>query len=223
MNNIDKKILIILEGSTDKSIINNIIKKNNLFDGKDIIYFPKEKNKEGIILALDYIKSLKTIPEVTTKKLNKILIIVDADEYPEKRFKNILKILEEQREELKKFDIDKMPEKCGEFVRNKGKVGIGVFLFPDNKVKGSIETLCIKALKHNKLEKFLSCIEKYIECYKCNCIENEKELIANKRDKIKFRVYIHTIDPERYQPCIDKEVNYKDKVVFKDLISFLEG
>jgi hypothetical protein len=223
----NNKILIIVEGGTDQDIIKKIISENNLFDSTKVHFEPKNRGKGGINSVYEYIENLSVESIVTKMELDKILIIIDSDEEnPSDRFIKITRRLKKQEKELKKYKINKIPEKPGLIYRLGNNVGIGVFLVPNNEDKGSIETLCLKALKNKKLDnkklgKFFDCIENYIKCVKIGKILKEN-ITENQVDKRKFRIFIHTIEPDCYNPTIDKEVDYKNSV-FDVLKEFING
>ena len=78
--------------------------------------------------------------------------------------------------------------------RLRSNINVGIYLFPDNQDQGSLETLCLKALKHNKLKSKLDCIGEYFRCIR----RFESKMTENNISKSKFRVFMATPDPDNY-------------------------
>jgi hypothetical protein len=206
------KILIILEGKTDFEIIKKLIIKNNISDENKLEFF----YNYGINDVYKYIENLSTISSITQNKINKLLIIVDCDDdEPNNRFLKITSLLKKQWKDLKKYNFSKIPVNPGIVNIEYKKIGIGIFLLPDNKNKGCLETLCLRSFRNNNI---LSCLDNYI-----NCLNSKGEnLNHNKIAKLKVKNYIYTINPDTYSATLDQQTDYLSSC-FDDLKDFLKG
>lgn len=87
-------------------------------------------------------------------KIISLAVIHDADESADKAFQSIQSAL--NNNELKS------PDKIGKFVSSSPKVG--VFIIPDGKSKGNLESLCLSTVKSNDIK----CIDSFMDCIKQN-------------------------------------------------------
>jgi len=122
-------------------------------------------------------KFLETLPKLSGINLKCLLIIVDTDEENiEKRFKEI-----KNKFSKNKFNI---PVKLGGIGSSDSeKVNLGIFLLPNNKNKGSMDTLVYSALKKNT-EKFKDCVKLHRRCFGKNGLAKGTE---NQEDKFSLR------------------------------------
>ena len=128
------KTIIITEstdGGVDKKLLSKLIKQKI----SDSFFNSIKFNPSGSIFNV--IKELKTglkQSEFVNGNVKNLLIIVDADENPENRFKELKKSLSENSN--KNFNI---PNKLNEIKQeNNRKVNVGIFLFPNCKNKDEI-------------------------------------------------------------------------------------
>lgn len=127
-----KKILLV-EGAEDKRVIPELIEANGVHWGsskKDYIVFIK--SCDGISNMLD--KSL-IHTELKASGLEVLGIIVDADEYPENRWESVRNCLIDKFPELPEL----LPE-TGLIHKAEDGMKIGVWMMPDNKERGMLET-----------------------------------------------------------------------------------
>ncbi|MEA1936593.1 MAG: DUF3226 domain-containing protein [Patescibacteria group bacterium] len=119
----------------------------------------------------------ESLVKISPSNLRYLLVIVDADEENiEKRFEEI-----KNKFNKNKFNI---PIKIGSIDCNDSeKINLGIFLLPNNKDKGSMDTLVYSALK-NSSEKFKSCVKLHRECFKKNGLKKGTE---NQEDKFNLR------------------------------------
>jgi len=122
-------------------------------------------------------KFLETLFKLSGTNLKYLLIIVDADEENiKKRFKEI-----KNKFNKNKFNI---PVKLGDIdCSDPEKVNLGIFLLPNNKDKGSMDTLVYNALEENT-EKFKDCVKLHRECFERNGLAKGTE---NQEDKFSLR------------------------------------
>ena len=200
-NGVDKKLLSeLIKYKISDSFLNSVKFKPSL----DIFIFQK---------------SLETglqEKEFRNGEVKDLLIIVDADQNPKNRFEELKKSLLENSN--KNFNL---PEKLNEIgKKDSKKINVGIFLFPDCENKGSLETLCLEALKHDKREEKLGCVKNYFDCLKNKEIDVNEKTEDNK-SKSKFRVFIATPNPDRY---VDSAIDYinLESDVFNKLVEFIK-
>jgi hypothetical protein len=147
----------------------------------------KDGNRDGVIADL---KNALKEDEYLNGNIKTLLIIVDADEDLKKCFKSVQDALYNRKD--KTFNI---PKKLGVIEQSDiTKIGVGVFLLPDCKEKGSLETLCLQALKHTKSEEKMKCVENYFQCLNSKKIDTQNH---NHASKSKFRVFMATPNPDK--------------------------
>ncbi|MFZ2969551.1 MAG: DUF3226 domain-containing protein [Minisyncoccia bacterium] len=153
--------------------------------------------------------------EFINGNVKNLLIIVDADENIENRFEELKKSL--LKNSNKSFNF---PDKLNIIdKKNPEKINVGIFLFPDCKNKGSLETLCLEALKHDKKDEKLDCVKNYFDCLQGRGIDINKET-ENNKSKSKFRVFMATPNPDHY---VDSVIDYIDlkSDVFNGVVDFI--
>lgn len=205
------KTIIITESTdsgVDKKLLSELIKCKFPDGFLDSVEFKPSKS------ISDVCKELQTglrQREFINGDVKNLLIIVDADENPENRFEELKRSL--LKNSNKNFIF---PDKLNKISKEDNKkINVGIFLFPDCENKGSLETLCLEALKHNKKDEKLDCVKSYFDCLQSKEIDINKKTEDNK-SKSKFRVFIATPDPDRYVDSaidyIDLESNVFDKI-----------
>ncbi|MBH0293147.1 DUF3226 domain-containing protein [Helicobacter pylori] len=141
-----KKTLIYTEGKSDRNFLGwylNFLKCEDRFDifdieGKDKLTSDEFPKKIGKILNNEH------------QTYKQVCIIFDADK-------------KESQESDAGFDnklehiCEKLKEKGINFPREQ------IFLFPNNRDDGDLETLLLKIAKH---EEFINCFESYLDCIK---------------------------------------------------------
>lgn len=206
----DDKILIIVEGKTDSEIIENLIVKNNIFDKNRLEFL----SNHGINDLYMIVENLSTISLITQNKVKRVLIIIDCDDDdPNNRFLKVTNILKKQWKDLKKYNFSEVPIISGIVNVEHDKVGIGVYVLPDNKNKGCLETLCLKSFENSSI---LSCLDDYVNCLSSKGVNFN----YNKTAKIKVKSYINTINPDTYSAELIKETNFLSSS-FEELKIFL--
>ena len=168
-----EKCKIIVEGrkgNLDYQVIEKLTKKFAKKYKLDINIEPSGSYSEVY-------KFLETLAKLSRTNLKYLLIIVDADEESiEERFKEIKSKFIENN-----FNV---PIKLGDInYDDPKKINLGIFLLPDNKNKGSMDTLVYSALEKNT-EKFKDCVKLYRECFKKNGLLKGTE---SQKDKFGLR------------------------------------
>jgi len=139
---------ILVEGDDDRAIIDKLCKKRKITIPNQTILVPNEFSEK---IGGGFRGILKTIEEFhlnsSYHKVKKLLILCDANnEGASKRFSRIKKCLKEQKNIH--FSIPKTLGTLSPLRPN--TVSVGIFIFPNNKDKGTLETLCLKTLKEQK-------------------------------------------------------------------------
>ena len=173
------KRIIVVEGIKDKRACDEIIKVNSIM-AQDEYYIHECK---GYSCVEDYLKKgINREKFITSGIAEKVFVLVDADENPSKRYKDVLNCL--NKEYFNK------PSKLGIYSKKQNeKINVGIYLCPNNKDQVAFESLLLDSLKNGGNKLFLECINKYFNCIK---IFSDK-LTRNNIDKRKFRIYIDTL------------------------------
>lgn len=137
---IHEKVLLV-EGEEDKRVIPQLVEANGVQWGN------KEKDWIVEIKALDGVEKLLDKEEIKIQLkasgLKILGIILDADEKPSKRWESIRKCL-----------IERYPDIPTELPENglihSGEIKVGVWIMPDNKERGMLETFLQFLLPENR-------------------------------------------------------------------------
>ncbi len=197
-----------------------IIKKQKilLVEGKDEVRFfealfkAKDIQNVQIIDCGGIYKFKKDFPTLkNTSEFNKVTslaIIQDANnEGPQRRFESICST-------LKKCDLS-TPTQIGSFTSTNPK--IGVFILPDGKNKGMLETLCLSIVESKDINK---CIDDFMDCMG----KNLKSKPPKNSDKAKLHAYLATMEEDTPSLGVATQKGYwnlnSDKL--KPLLDFLQ-
>ena len=144
----NKQNLILCEGITDKDFFEILIQRNSeLNPFKD--QFQIESFSGVETFTREYVKTIRVTPGF--KNIRKILIVADFDDGLKNRFDSI-------RNALSKNNLPS-PDKLG--IWSEDSPGIQIYLFPNNKGTGMLETLCRNSIGDTELQK---CVSRYEEC-----------------------------------------------------------
>jgi hypothetical protein len=211
-----QKTFIICEstkGGADKKFIKSLISTHNLL--KEFVIHTTEDLAQKQTGSIDDVKKfiIHGLYNAVVGKYQNILIIVDADEDANERFKEILSCFKNQSNNFE------LPKKINDPIPNSlTKINVGIFLMPNNNDKGGLETLCLQGLKHNRKEEKLRCIKSYIDCLQNKRID--QGLTTNNKDKAKFRIYHATPNPDGYVHDLLNAVDI-DSTCFDNLKAFI--
>lgn len=211
------KILIIVEGIADVVFLRDYIKflkSGCTIDEKELnkkkyIDINISENIEIKILVGGGYTAIENLPpkiKEYTDQGYKISIIQDADN-PKKEnggVENRIKYLED--------------------IKNKKSINFSIFLFPNNKDDGDLETLLLRITNKTKYDIADECYEKYIECTsKFSNKEFDDEL---REDKSRVFNYFRTYygmdkakEQNRYYEKDYWDFNHKDLEPLKDYIN----
>jgi hypothetical protein len=142
---ITKKKLLMVEGKDEENFFKALLEHIEMKDMVDIF---DVKGKDNFRNSLPGLKNTSGF-----SNLDAFVVIRDADDSFENAFKSVKGVLEEN-----KFEP---PIKAGEF--SKGTPKVGIFIMPDNKRKGMLETLCMETVKN---EEGMACVNPFIDCAK---------------------------------------------------------
>ncbi|WP_221887117.1 DUF3226 domain-containing protein [Campylobacter troglodytis] len=173
----EDKMLIIVEGDTDKHFIesycNYLSLKCEVFTSKGKDKSQKNENN-GIQRVRQYIEKALT-------KGERILIIFDADDDKEKSLKNIHNQLDLLETSLKK--------QCESSLDTILKEQCEIFLIPNNQDKGNLETLLENIAKEKCI---LKCFDDYNKCI--TRLQNQNSKIKLPEKKSKVFAYLSSFD-----------------------------
>lgn len=212
------KTLIICEstqGGTDSKIISSLISTHSLLpQGEHHIHTTEDrnKNKNGSIEDIkEYIKN--GLENDARGRYKTVLIIVDADNNPQKQFRDIKKCFNTQ--------YFKIPSRLNSSLpATSNKINVGIYLLPNNQNAGGLETLCFQALKGDiaKVRSKVECVDAYIDCLKKKNVD--QNMTVNNTDKSRFRVYHSTPNPDGYVHDLLNVVDITS-ASFSDLKTFI--
>lgn len=120
---------LFVESSNDEHVLYSIFNKYSVPEG---VFEVVQKNGVSNILKELRIQ-LKFQDE--EKILERIGIVVDADDDLEKRWRELVKILEQAGY----TDLPAKPDPGGTILRSEGMPTVGIWLMPDNQVPGKLE------------------------------------------------------------------------------------
>ena len=142
---ITKEKLLIVEGKDEVEFLKTFLDKKNIQGIQVLDSKGRDKLKE-FLLGLQNMSNFDI--------LTSLAIIQDADDKgPQARFDSICSI-------LTKCDLNP-PDKIGLFTESTPKVG--VFIIPDGKSEGMLESLCLSTVELKEKET-LRCIDEFMEC-----------------------------------------------------------
>ena len=149
LKEIKSQKLLLVEGK-DEEVFFKIFLKRKKIDGIQIM---SSGGKHQFQTLFPRIKKAPGFDEI-----NSLAVIHDADMDAYKAFQSICSVLNNN-------DM-KSPDKISSFVS--GSPRVGVFIIPDGKNKGKLESLCLSTVES---EKIIKCIDSFIAC-----IEQESNL-----------------------------------------------
>lgn len=195
------------EKGTDKKLLEKLIQKHDLLKKNKYTIEPKG----SIADVKDFLKlTLINQRYITSEETERVLVVVDGDETPKKRFNEIERCFNSNKFEVQQGMNSKLP-------LSGNKINVGIYLFPDCKNPGCLETLCIKTLKHNNLNSKLNCVAQYMACISSlDC-----RMTTNNKSKSKIRIFMASPNPDRYVDSIIDHIDF-DSAEFEKLKNFIK-
>jgi hypothetical protein len=140
---IEKSKLLVVEGPDDQYFLSALLQHLGIETDFDIRYLEGTDNFNRI---------LRAFPGVTGfGEVASLALVRDADQDAQSAFQSICSALENAR-----LSVPKRP-----FVSVGEKPEISVFIWPDCKSSGTLETLCLSSASDDPA---IICIEQYFEC-----------------------------------------------------------
>ncbi len=162
---ITKKKLLGVEGQDEMTFFKALFKHMGM---ENIVDLREVKGKDNFKIELPLLTKIPGFSD-----LEAIAIIRDADTSAENTFKSI-------RDVLKKVGLQ-TPKNPGEF--SPGTPKVGIYIMPDNKNSGALETLCLRTVKDKKE---MDCVDRFIDC--ANRLENPPQ--ERDIDKAKVQAFL---------------------------------
>ena len=135
--------LLLVEGKDEENFFEVLLEKKGIED----IQIQRTDGKENLKKRFPVIKDTRGF-----KKLKSLAIIHDADNNIQGSFDRICKVL--RNNELPN------PKQPSSFTSNSPKIGI--FIIPDGKNAGNLESLCLSTVNSNTIQ----CIDPFMDCMK---------------------------------------------------------
>ncbi len=179
--------LLLVEGK-DEEVFFKILLKRKQIDGIQII------SSGGKQRFKNQFPVIKITPGFD--KVRSLAVIQDADESAEQAFQSIQSV-------LKNNDM-KSPDKMGGFVLSSPKVG--VFIVPDGKSKGNLESLCLSTVKSKDM---IKCIDSFIDCIKQNS-NNSNYNFPKNTYKARCRAFLSAMEEDTPSLGVAAEKDYWD-------------
>jgi len=194
---------------TDKRLLENLIQRHALLPTTS--YYIETRFPGSINDVTGFLKNtLVNQTYIVSKEAKNVLVIVDSDENPKQRFAKLKACFDSNVFQVQASLGASLP-------KSTNKINVGIFLFPDCRNPGSLETLCLKTLKHLHLDSKLHCVGQYM-----GCVSNlDSEMTENNSTKSKIRIFTATPDPDRYVDSILKLVDF-DSTEFNLLKDFIK-
>jgi len=195
------------ENGSDKRLLEELIQKHFLLQAGNY----KIKPTGSIDDVKEFLKfGLITKSYIVSRETERVLVIIDSDKNPRQRFIEVKNCFDTKKFKVQQSISSILPHSLN-------KINVGIYLFPDRQNPGSLETLCLKTLKHNRLSSKLTCVEQYMAC-----ISNlDGRMTANNKSKSKFRVFMATPKPDRYVDCIIDHTDF-NSAEFNSLKDFIK-
>ena len=144
LKEIKSQKLLLVEGKDEEIFFEIFLKRKNI-DGIQII---SSGGKHQFQTLFPRIKKTPGFDEI-----NSLAVIHDADMNAYNAFQSVCSVLSNN-------DVKK-PDKVASFTS--GSLRVGVFIIPDGKNEGKLESLCLSTVKS---ESIIKCIDSFITCIK---------------------------------------------------------
>ena len=156
---LQKEKLLLVEGKDEEFFFEKLLQKHNIQEIQVIAVYGKQRFRK-------YFPELKKISGFN-KKVSSLAVIHDADKDAYGSFQSICST-------LKRNGFTKLPKEPGSFALSDPKSSgpkIGVFIIPNNKDAGMLESLCLSTVESEEIKE---CIDSFMECMKSRCGKEPK-------------------------------------------------
>ena len=198
---ITEEKLLLVEGKDEEVFFKVFLEKKNIKD----IQIRSSGGKQQFQKLFPAIKKASGFDKVIS-----LAIIHDADTDAERAFQSICSVLKNNGMET--------PDRISSFVSNSPK--IGVFIIPDGKNEGKLESLCLSTVKSEDL---IECIDSFMKCIEKNLKDSDYKIPKNIH-KAKCRAFLSAMEADTPSLGIAAEKGYWnfDSEKLKPLLDFLK-
>lgn len=215
---IEKERLLLVEGTDEEDFFEELFKLPNI--DIDNIQIIKLGSKDELTTD-EFNINLMTAFKLTAKGKKAIGVILDCDDNDIQAhinkvntFVDKVKKHETKGTEKKIVSLERI-NSCKKFTSQ--GTPLGLYVMPDCRSKGALETLCLKAVKDKK---FMPCIEKFMECLKTINPDMKRE---HKREILAFlAAYSKSARQDRIGKYVKDGVFNMESDIFKDITDFLK-
>ena len=149
------------------------------------------------------------------RNVKSIGLIRDADKSAENAFKSITGVLKKRY-----LSIPNSPGTFSKQTSKKGKPRIGIFIMPNGKDQGALESLCLSTVAEDNPE-MIKCIDSFMKCNKDLDTGYEK---PKNKDKARCRAFLSLMEEDTLSLGLAAQKNYWNwkSTKLEPLIKFLE-
>ena len=181
---IEKEKILLVEGQDEVNFFKVLFRKKDI---QNIQVIESGGNKQFNIENLSALTNISGFEKVTS-----LAIIQDADQDPQSRFNSIC-------DTLRKCDLNS-PSQVGSF-NIASTLKVGIFIIPDGKSKGMLESLCLSTVESRETMK---CVDEFMDC-----VEKLDKKPKNK-DKSRHRAFLAAMEEDTSSLGIAAQKGYWD-------------
>ena len=186
---IQNQKLLLVEGKDDEVFFKAFLEKKNI---NEIQVISSDGNRQ-LQQLFPIIKKTPGFDKVTS-----LAVIHDADTDPCKAFQSICSVL--------KNNGMNIPDKLGKFILGTPKVG--VFIIPDGKSEGNLESLCLSTVESKNI---IKCIDLFMDCIKKSSKNSSSRYKPPKNiDKARCRAFLSAMEEDTSSLGIATQKSYWD-------------
>ena len=171
---ITEKKLLIVEGKDEEAFFKVFLKRNEICQIQVISSGGKDRFRKDF----PAIKVTPGFDEVTS-----LAVIHDADTDAQGKFQSICSILSNNGLNI--------PQKVSSFISGSPKIGI--FIIPDGKNKGKLESLCLSTVES---ENIMKCIDSFMDCIKKSQLKEGKYKSPKDIHKARCRAFLAAMEKD---------------------------
>ena len=202
---ITEEKLLMVEGKDEKNFFQTFLDKKGIKEVQVIPVGGKDNFSNNLpeIVKLPEFESLKSLA-----------IIRDADKSAESAFKSLCSALDKNSLPT--------PRQIGEFVAN-ASLKVGVFIIPDGKSSGMLESLCFSIVKPEG-KNIIECVNSFMECIKELPQKGQQYKQPKNWEKAKVRAFLSAMEEDTSSLGVATQKGYwnLDSDNLKPLLKFLK-